>query len=58
MKEIMTDSIFGKNFCNTLICNIFFAVLELSYFELPTNPQINRSRLAGIHIILMLKQDK
>ena len=36
----------------------FFYVLELLYFELPTNPQINSSRLAGIHINLMLKRDK
>ncbi len=42
MKEIMIDSIFGKSFCNTLICNIFFSMLELLYFELPTNPQIKQ----------------
>ena len=58
MKEIIIDGIFGKKSCNTLICIIFFYVLELLYFELPTNPQINSSRLAGIHIILMLKRDK
>ena len=58
MKEIMIDGIFGKSFATHWYIITFFDVLELLYFELPTNPQINKYRLAGIQLITLLKWDK